>query len=310
MKKFILVAILTLSFNLFASLNTSVSVSKNEANLGDKVTVEIKAITNENKDITFELNLLDDKSFNVSEPKKSVENLPDNYKMTKLTFNIYPFEIKEIKPGKVKIIKGKEKIEKEIPTINVVSVFKSGNEKKEINPLKGQLDINPDYKHLYKYIAYTLIGIVILIIFIFLLKKYLKKIKNKEEVEEEIILDPPCDEVKKLLSSLLSSTLLKEGKVKEFFVELSEIAKRFLGRSFDFDYLYLTTEEVLSSVEKHVNMTEKMQLRDFFEQCDLVKFAKFIPEQGEINQTVNVLYKIVEMICERLKKEEEKNVQV
>lgn len=311
MKKLIYVIFsLVIGINSFATLNTSVSVNKSQALIGDKVVVEIKAITTENKDISFELNLKDDDSFTASKPEKTTEQLPDNYTMVKLTFNIFPFKLEEINPGEVTIIQGDEKVSKVIPTIKVVSVFENGKEKQEINPIKGQLDIKPDYTHVYRYGLYFLIGIILLFISYFLIKKLLKKFKKKEEQEEDIILDPPCIEIKNMLSALLSSHLLKEGKVKEFFIELSEIGKRFLGRTFDFDYQFQTTEEIYSLMKEHVNMAEERQIKEFFQTCDLVKFAKVIPAQGGINATVNIVYKFVEMICERLSEKENKNVSI
>jgi len=306
---FFVFAMITTS-NLFASLSTSVAVSKRTANLGDKITVEIKVITTETQEVSFQLDLLDDKSFNSSKPEKTIEKLPGNYTMAKLTFNIFPFKFEEIKPGTVTIIQGSEKVVKDIPTITVESIFKQGDEKKEINPLKGQIEIKPDYSHIYKLIVYIVIGLILLFGLYLLVKKLLKKYKNKEIEEEEIILDPPCDEVKQMLSQLLSSQLLKEGKVKEFFVQLSEIGKRFLGRSFDFDYQFLTTEETNDLVKGHINMAEERVVRDFFNMCDLVKFAKVIPSQGEINGNVNLCYKFVEMICTRINEKEENNVQI
>jgi len=310
MRKLVVLTVIFCSLNLFAALNVSIGVSKQEANIGDKVTVEIKVVTKKKEEVSFSLSLKDDGSFETSKPEKTVEQLPDNYKLYKLTFNIFPFKLEEINPGQVEITQGDEKVKRDIPSIKVVSVFKQGGEKKEINPLKGQMDIKPDYSHLYKYGAYLLIALILLIILYFVIKKLINKYKNKEEKEEEVILDPPCVEVKHLLSSLLSSHLLKEGKVKEFFVELSEIGKRFLGRTFDFDYQFLTTEETFDLIKDNINMAEEKVIREFFEMCDLVKFAKVIPTQGEINATVNLAYKFVELICDRLQKEEEDNVQV
>jgi hypothetical protein len=311
MKKIIITVVLIFcSFNLFAALNVSVGISKQEANIGDKITVDVKAVTKTQEEVSFNLSLKDDDSFEVSKPEKTVEKLPDGYKLYKLSFNLFPFKLEEITPGEVVITQGDEKVKREIPKIKVVSVFNQDKKKDEINPLKGQMNIKPDYSHLYKYGAYILFALFLFVLLYFIIGKLIRKYKNKEEKEEEVILDPPCVEVKALLSSLLSSNLLKEGKVKEFFVELTETGKRFLGRTFDFDYQFLTTEETFYLIKNHINIGEEKVIREFFDMCDLVKFAKVIPTQGEINATVNLAYKFVELICERLEKEEEKNVQV
>jgi len=305
MRKTYLLALLVFTFFAFArEPNITVSLSKYKCAIGDKVGVEVKVVSDTESKVEFSLEKPEDENIVVSDVKTETKKLPENMKITSLSFKIQSFKLGTIEAGKVKIkVDGKE-YEKPIPKIEVVSILPQN--KKDINPLKPQSSIKPDYSYLKKYAEYGLAGLLLLAVLFFILKKLIAKIKGmeKEEPEKEIVYDPPCIEVKNLVSNLLSKTYLKEGKVKEFFVELSEIAKRFLGRVFDFDYDSKTSREVMDLIKKKVNFEEEALIRDFFEVCDMVKFAKYVPGQSEINATVNKLYQFAESICKRVEKEE------
>jgi hypothetical protein len=97
------------------------------------------------------------------------------------------------------------------------------------------------------------------------------------------------------LSKLLASTLLAQGKVKEFHVLLSEIVKRFLAGVHGFDALDRTTEEVLLELMlRGVSHPLAEKARLFLQECDLVKFAKHHPDASEIDATVAAARALIE----------------
>ncbi len=318
MRKILVFLIITISFLAFArEPNITLSLSKNKCSIGDKVYVDLKVVTDKGAKVDFTLNTLKDEKIVLNGFKKGVKDLPEGMSLKTFSFYIQPFKLGKVKAGEIVVEVNDKRFVKTIPELEVVSILPKN--KKDINPLKPQGEIKPDYSYLKRMFLYALVVFLILLALFFLLRKLYRKFKGieKKEKEKPVVLDPPCIEVKNMLSKLLSSTLLKEGRVKEFFVELSEIAKRFLGRVFEFDYDSKTSEEVMFLLKGKVNMDEESLIKDFFNVSDLVKFAKYIPEQSEINSTVNTLYQLVDKICERVetemmeKKEEgESNVQV
>ncbi len=313
MKKGIyLIALLFAFFAIAREPNITVSLTGYKCAIGDKVTAEVKVVTDSKAKIEFDVEKTESEEVLIDDYKSEEKKLPENMKITTLTFTIQSFKLGSIKAGKVRVkVDGKE-FEKEIPELEVVSILPQS--KKDVNPLKPQSSVKPDYSYLKKYVKYALLFLLVVFLLYYLVKKIIEKIKGREKKIEEKpeILAPPCIEVKDLISSLLSKTYLKEGRVKEFFVELSEIAKRFLGRVFEFDYDSKTSEEVFQLIKGKVKIEEDALIRDFFEMCDLVKFAKYVPEQSEINTSVNLLYQIVDAICKRVetKIEGEEDVQV
>ncbi len=302
-------------FSLFLyakDASITISLTKYKCAIGDRIFAEVKVITDSQSRVEFDLQKETDEKIILEKFKTDEKNLPENMKLTTLSFYIQPFKLGRIKIGKIKVKVNDRVYDEKIPEIEVVSILPDS--KKDINPLKPQKSIAPDYSYLKKYFKYGLIILIAAVLLYFLLKKLYARLKGtgKKEMEKPEILAPPCEEVKDLLSALLSKTYLKEGRTKEFFVELSEIAKRFLGRVFQFDYDSKTSEEIMIILKPQIKIDEERIIKEFFEFCDLVKFAKYRPEQSEINTTVNLLYQLIEIVCKRFdtKLQGEENVQV
>ena len=107
---------------------------------------------------------------------------------------------------------------------------------------------------------------------------------------------PPHEQAYQELERLLASPLLREGKVKEFHVELSEIVKRYLASRFDVETLERTTFEVLEDLKRVRIGSEPMGVaREFFSETDLVKFARYRPVEDQIRRSVDRAYHLVDL---------------
>ncbi len=286
----------------------TVSVSKNKCALGDKVEVEVKVVGDFRSKPEFSVEKNDDDKIVYSDFKTEEQTLENSLKMDVLRFFVQPFKLGKIELGKITVKIGEKDYQKQIPSVEVVSILPK--DKKDVNPLKPQLSVKPDYSYLKKYALYGLAFLIIALALFFLARKIYGKIGKREKLpeKEEIILEPPCEEVKKLVASLLKKSYLKEGRVKEFFVELSEIGKRFLGRVYRFDYESKTSEEIFLNLKGKLKTDAEFTVKEFFNMCDLVKFAKYKPSQSEINATVNLLYQFAEKICNEIESEKEQGV--
>jgi hypothetical protein len=106
---------------------------------------------------------------------------------------------------------------------------------------------------------------------------------------------PPHELAYRELERLLASGLLRSGKIKEFHVDLAEIIKKYLSGRFGIETLERTSEEVLEALRQvRVGSPAQGLTRDFFNETDLVKFAKYFPAEEEIRRTVDRAYKLVD----------------
>lgn len=108
-----------------------------------------------------------------------------------------------------------------------------------------------------------------------------------EGVEEPIL--SPEDEALLQLSRLFDSDLIRRGKLKEYFLELSEILRRYFERRFEILAAESTTSEILKDLrQKEIPPPLRQKIQEVLEAADLVKFAKWKPAPLEIvriNQT-------------------------
>lgn len=98
---------------------------------------------------------------------------------------------------------------------------------------------------------------------------------------------PPEDVAREALAALLASPLLAESGPKPFYIELGDIIRRYLEGRFGVPALDRTTAELLPELRQVAALRpHQAEVRDFFDTCDLVKFARFTPEPAEIDADV------------------------
>jgi hypothetical protein len=97
------------------------------------------------------------------------------------------------------------------------------------------------------------------------------------------------------LQRLLSTNLLEKGAIKEFYIELAEIIRRYLGNRYGIDTFDRTSSEILESLRMVRAPVKAMAMvSEFLSACDLVKFAKYLPDRDETRRTVESAYRLVD----------------
>lgn len=91
------------------------------------------------------------------------------------------------------------------------------------------------------------------------------------------------------LDDLLAGPRPEAEQVGPFFVELSDIIRRYLEDRFSLRSPELTTERFLEVVARSPDLSRRHQslLRDFLRQCDLVKFAGLIPSVSAVDEAID-----------------------
>jgi hypothetical protein len=95
---------------------------------------------------------------------------------------------------------------------------------------------------------------------------------------------PPWDIAIEKLAELRrrKQSMLEQGKGAQFVDEVSDAVREYLGGSFGFDGLETTTDEMLDLLRRQGASPGLWQdVAAYLRRCDLVKFAKVIPDQDE-----------------------------
>jgi hypothetical protein len=103
------------------------------------------------------------------------------------------------------------------------------------------------------------------------------------------------------LDELRRRDLISQGKIKEYFIEVSGIVRHYLENRFSLKAPEMTTEEFLIHLRdgSRLRPEHKTLLKDFLVACDLVKFAKYAPNPQEIDMSYQFARNFVEQTKEQ-----------
>jgi len=97
------------------------------------------------------------------------------------------------------------------------------------------------------------------------------------------------------LERLLASDRLARGAIKEFYIELAEIVRRYLEACYGIDTFERTTGEIVEALRAARAAVKAIAMAsDLLQACDLVKFAKYRPESEETRRAVEAAYRLVD----------------
>jgi len=90
------------------------------------------------------------------------------------------------------------------------------------------------------------------------------------------------------LERIAALKLLEKGLIKEFYSQIAEIIKRYIGGRYHLETMELTTTELLQAMGRGSLPGDHIDLfRPFFGECDLVKFAKYMPPTERTARTLD-----------------------
>ncbi len=143
------------------------------------------------------------------------------------------------------------------------------------------------------------LAIVILAAIGYAIYYFAKKYKRKEK-PEEIIFATPIEKAVTLLKSLENKQLWQKGEVKNYYSELTDIARTYIEEEIEIPAMESTTSEVIAGlrnavIRKKMNLTQETveNLERVLRQADLVKFAKVKPLDFEIAEDRNKIEKTI-----------------
>lgn len=141
-------------------------------------------------------------------------------------------------------------------------------------------------------LAYIILCAILLIAAFLYFKYKNKNLTNDDETLKTKL--PPYETAMNELEELLKSELLLKGFVKEYYIRLSEIMRNYISGTFVIETLEKTTQEICNNLKaKSIDKKITSKIKELFENCDLVKFAKFTPAQSQCAYDIEVAKTIV-----------------
>ena len=136
---------------------------------------------------------------------------------------------------------------------------------------------------------YVLVVLAIAIV-AFFLYKFIKKRQRTPKVEA-IVFKSPIEKATTLLQQLEKKELWQKGEIKDYYSELTDIARNYIEEEIHIPAMESTTSELIeglrkASKQKKLKLTNETveNLEKVLKQADLVKFAKIKPLDFEIEE--------------------------
>jgi hypothetical protein len=291
----VLVLLISLATALNAQDRISVesTIDKQTITIGDRIAYTVK-ITSDTSlvvdSLTVGTNL---GSFEVKDYKPRQSSVKDGSRTSNESFEITTFTTGEytIPPVTIRYRtpSGEMKSIATDPLPIKVNSLLSGEQGEDIKPLKPQKEFPRQFPTLWVIMGSVLIAGAIL--FLWLYRRARRPIDLSTAVADTRL---PWEIALEELTKLRASDLLARGEYKLFYLELSDIFRRYLERRYGIYALERTTIEIIMEFRKlALDKREEKVINDFLEGCDLVKFAKMIPTTEDVERDYSVAKEFV-----------------
>jgi len=151
------------------------------------------------------------------------------------------------------------------------------------------------------YVWLWALGVIVIITSGIVVWMYLSQKRQAELVR---IFKPAHEIAYERLRTLVKEDLVKAGKIKEFYEQISDILRHYIEHRFNLRAPERTTEEFLIELASTevLGAADKEDLGEFLIHCDLVKFARYNPATEQIQKT----FDLVKNFIEKTKSDEKK----
>ena len=161
--------------------------------------------------------------------------------------------------------------------------------------LKPPASLEPDYSGLW--IATALLALLLAVAGVawWLQRRFAVKLARVPLPQDPFHRVPPHVWAYEALQTLLDRRLVEQGRFDTFFMELSRIAKLYLGGRYRVDLMERTSGEVPGVLEQARTPGLTIEsTRDLLGLADRVKFAGERPAPGNCRRAIDTVYEIVE----------------
>jgi len=271
-------------------IETSVDTTKNK--IGAEFKLTLKTVVSSKSKVVFpkpktigSLEVIE--SYSIDTIKKN-----DTYELIK-KYGLTQFDTGKFTIAPVKILIDKKPFLSDSIRVEVASV-KVDTLQQKMYDIKGITIVDNGIGNWW---IYVLITVVILGIGAFVYW-YVKK-RQQKKIEEEVY-KTPIEKATSLLNNLEKKELWQKGEVKEYYSELTDIARNYIEEAIQIPAMESTTSELIqgirtASTKKKMTLTPETveNLERVLRQADLVKFAKSKPLDFEITEDRNKIQKVI-----------------
>lgn len=166
-------------------------------------------------------------------------------------------------------------------SVNTIQVDTTGFQPMDI---KGQIKYPVTFKEVAPWVFLCLLVIALC----YLLARYIHRRRaNRDFFGRPIVKDPPHIVALRELDKIHSQKLWQNGKEKLFYTGITDTLREYIEERYGVNAMEMTSNEIMTGLQGK-NIDEKLfrELDELFKTADLVKFAKYVPSNGENEEAI------------------------
>lgn len=229
--------------------------------------------------------------YTIHEPKEVDDKIIERADYIFSPFLVGKFRIASMKVS-YRAVEDSSFSELETESIDITVESLKPSETGDIRDIKPPLEIERDIWEIIWPILIAIGGVLLIVFVIVMIKRIRagKGILPKFEKPPR----PPHEVALEELDKLRQSTLLAEGEIKQYYIQLSDIIRNYIEGRFYIIALEMTTTQLIDNMKRDQIEPETIDaVQDFLSICDMVKFAKYKPPIEEIESATQSAYDIV-----------------
>jgi hypothetical protein len=283
--------LLLLTTSLFAQkVETSIDTTKNK--IGAQFTLTLKTKVKSTATVNFPKAT----NFGMLEVIESypIDTIKENsnYQLIK-KYGLTQFDSGKYVIPRVAVLIDKKPVFSDSIKVEVFNV-KVDTLKQKMHDIKPIIQVERPTGNWWKYLLGLIFLAGLLYLGYFLWKKY-RKVPQKE-----IVYNSPIEKATSLLQLLEKKELLQKGEIKEYYSEMTDIARDYIEEAIAIPAKESTTSELIlglraASAKKKMKLSKETleSLERVLKQADLVKFAKSKPLEFEIVNDREIIEKTI-----------------
>lgn len=277
------------------SLSLESKVDKNEVTIGDPIHYTITAIMPKGIELALthpgsNLGEFEIQDYQITGPTEQEDRVIHTIDYTIAAYDVGSYHIPPVEI-QYKTIEGEQKtISSEGIEIKVKAV--APEDASDIKDIKGPLEIKRNWAPYRKMLLWSALALILMLLIWGGIRYYRKK-QTSQDIEPE--LRRPPHEIAYEELKMIWDTFLENNLIKKFYLRLSEIIRHYFSRQYQINALEATTEELIQELKNQpLHWRQKSLISNFLGDCDLVKFAKYIPKMTETEKTYQLALQIID----------------
>ena len=279
--------------NLLLAIVVSASIDSTMLMLGDQTAMHIEVTKGANEQVewpVFGESLQEDIEI-IDRSAIDTITLPDGRVQLKQDLTLTSFKDSLFAIDPLYVTSGEDTFWTETLALNVIQPF----EMDSTNAITDIKDIEKAPIWWWGIIRWILlaIGLLLLVDLAFWLWKRYDKIRKSEEPIAPELLRPADEVALEKLDEIKAQKIWKDGKVKEYQTELTDVVREYIGRRFEVHSTEKTSDETLRELKPLLEKDLYGRLSQMLKLADLVKFAKWHTTPDENEQALTTAYEFV-----------------